>query len=1177
MQFFRSIFPEEPDEDEVNRAMFIILLSMMMAAGPIWMFSPALVRAWWSKGWSRGKEGGKDEASTQEEGEGEGEDEVEALSDKSTGVPLGPGPTVEQPTVANNYKIVPGTFVDHEGSNQESSLDDFGKRFSKYTEQDVANMKASWKKCVDGRLADAVAHKELISQLKVDLINTRRTERRRAAAEAGRADAADVRAAATDARAAVSQAQADTAERKLREVRSQIASSAYFKSNPDDKKIIAQLLSERSLLQRQVNACIESRRRSLLPGELEECQAQLERAKCEASSARKSLLAEQRMNRNVLLRQEKAEKIIHEHGTSASIRCDLKQARATISEQDSVIELQRVALLQHSKNNVELQEGVEKAVEAIKSYKNVFSEKNRTITRQVAELTLCKEKVEESQTRENERISSKQQLQEKYDDLLGQFQMKETLVEISGKALSRCRQLAGKPIPTIETLDIEELKSDAKIKDATIHELKVWLEEARVAMCSMLHIPSGEITVPAITNSRPNELAELLKQVEEKCGNAEAWQNEVFDLRKELNESNLYEYRQEIESLKEYLAISQADLLEARAPKGALKLDNKIKQIVALRQQVEDLKTQLKQTHDAAPSIENASGGHHVESSTKVAELEAASSKAAPSIENASGGHHVELSAKIAELEAASSNQNINIQKLQKENEEFTAKNNDLNDKIQQIQAVNLSLVTKNDELVSEVQQIQAVNTGLVTKNDELVSKVQHIQTVNTDLAKNKDLNTKLAEVASLEKLLASERLQTQEVTRANFATENELKHLRAQLENVEGMQKVALENLHGEGKAVIEKLQQQLNTAQQERANAVAASNSLQIRLADIQRERDAALQAILADNTNSPSVVENNALKQQLADLERHFRDTMNQGNSRMEELTKSLNDKEQTIQGLNSKYAGWGTKSTGNMIPQQKYEEINRENIRLRQENLRLENWKISMQSPNAPGLTAQFKDEQMRRVKCEDRYNKLFPQIEVLRKRLQACEDSKNDTRPTSTTATANLSQVIRMNNALRGEITRNNERYTRQLADLGRDRDGLLQRLSDYQRSGGDTELADCTQALREATTKNAELRAWKDEHAFMVQQQDIMAEAERKIAAAQGDVERAKRDAMSSGFTGTRGVVRKKVEDDEEDDEELKEMASPRKMSKTPRVEDEEVVQDPLGDEDDEDSLFGSQ
>ena len=1034
------------------------------------MFSPALVRAWWSKGWSRGKEVGKDEASTQEADEAMAKTRRFLIS--LLGVPADPGPTVEQPTVANNYKIVPGTFLDHDGSNQESSLDDFGKPFSKYTEQDVANMKASWKKCLDGRLADAIAHKELISQLKAESINTRRTERRRAAAEAGRADAAD-------ARAAVSQAQADTAERKLRELRSQIASSAHFKSNPEDQKIIAQLLSERSSLQRQVKACIESRRRSLLPGELEECQAQLERAKCEASSARKSLLAEQRMNRNVLLRQEKAENIIREHGTSASIRCDLKQARATIAEQDSVIEQQRAALLQHSKNNVELHEGVEMAVKAIKRNNNVFSEENRTITRLVEELKLCKEKVEECQTREKECISSKQHLLENYNYLLN---------KITEGALSRARQLAQKPILTIETLDIErdieELKSDAKIKDATIQMLKGWLEEARVAMCSMLRIPSGKATVPAITNSGPNELAELLKQVEEKCGNAEAWQSEVFDLRKELNESNLYEYRQEIESLKEYLAISQADLFEARAPKEALKSDNKIKQIVALKQQVEDLKTQLKQTHDAAPSIENASGGHHIE-----------------------------LSAKIAELEAASSNQNINIQKLQKENEDLTAKNNDLNDKIQQIQAVNTGLVTKNDGLVSEVQQIQAINTGLetknnelfskvqqiqaintglVTKNDELVSKVQQIQTVNTDLA------AKNGEVASLEKLLASERLQNQEATAASFTRENELKNLRAQLENLESMKKAALENLHGEGKAVIEKLQQQLTTAQQERANAVTASNSLQIRLADVQRERDAALQAILADNTNSPSMVENKALKQQLADLEQHFRNTVNQGNSRMEELTKSLNDKEQTIQGLNSKYAGWGTKSTSNMIPQQKYEDINRENIRLRQENLRLENWKLSMQSPNAPGLTAQLKDEQMRRVKCEDRYNKLFPQIEHLRKKLQACEDSRNDTRPTSTTATANLSQVIQMNNALRGEITRNNERYTRQLADLGRDRDGLLQRLSDYQRSGGDTELADCTQALREATTKNAELQAWKDEHAFMVQQQDIMAEGRKK-------------------------------------------------------------------------------
>ena len=1090
------------------------------------MFSPALVRAWWSKGWSRGKEVGKDEASTQEADEAMAKKRRFLIS--LLGVPADPGPTVEQPTVANNYKIVPGTFLDHDGSNQESSLDDFGKPFSKYTEQDVANMKASWKKCLDGRLADAIAHKELISQLKAESINTRRTERRRAAAEAGRADAAD-------ARAAVSQAQADTAERKLRELRSQIASSAHFKSNPEDQKIIAQLLSERSSLQRQVNACIESRRRSLLPGELEECQAQLERAKCEASSARKSLLAEQRMNRNVLLRQEKAEKIIREHGTSASIRCDLKQARATIAEQDSVIEQQRAALLQHSKNNVELQEGVEMAVKAIKRNNNVFSEENRTITRLVEELKLCKEKVEECQTREKECISSKQHLLENYNYLLN---------KITEGALSRARQLAQKPILTIETLDIErdieELKSDAKIKDATIQMLKGWLEEARVAMCSMLHIPSGKATVPAITNSGPNELAKLLKQVEEKCGNAEAWQNEVFDLRKELNESNLYEYRQEIESLKEYLAISQADLFEARAPKEALKSDNKIKQIVALKQQVEDLKTQLKQTHDAAPSIENASGGHHFE-----------------------------LSAKITELEAASSNQNINIQKLQKENEDLTAKNNDLNDKIQQIQAVNTGLVTKNDGLVSEVQQIQAINTGLVTKNNELVSKVQQIQAINTDLA------AKNGEVASLEKLLASERLQTQEATAASFTKENELKHLRAQLENLESMKKAALENLHGEGKAVIEKLQQQLTTAQQERANAVTASNSLQIRLADVQRERDAALQAILADNTNSPSMVENNALKQQLADLEQHFRNTVNQGNSRMEELTKSLNDKEQTIQGLNSKYAGWGTKSTSNMIPQQKYDEINRENIRLRQENLRLENWKLSMQSPNAPGLTAQLKDEQIRRVKCEDRYNKLFPQIEVLRKKLQACEDSKNDTCPTSTTATANLSQVIQMNNALRGEITRNNERYTRQLADLGRDRDGLLQRLSDYQRSGGDTELADCTQALREATTKNAELQAWKDEHAFMVQQQDIMAEAERKIAAAQGDVERAKRDAMQAGLTGTRGVVRKMVEDEEDDDEELEAMKSPRKLSKVEDEVEEAVDGENDNADDDDDSLFG--
>ena len=363
---------------------------------------------------------------------------------------------------------------------------------------------------------------------------------------------------------------------------------------------------------------------------------------------------------------------------------------------------------------------------------------------------------------------------------------------------------------------------------------------------------------------------------------------------------------------------------------------------------------------------------------------------------------------------------------------------------------------------------------------------------------------------------------------------------MKTQLENAKAVETAALADLHGEGKAVIDNLQQQLVREKKAHENVFNAHSSLRMRAFGIEQERDALKQTVLADTTNNPTAIENTTLRQKIFDL------------------AAAVDAKDQTIAGLNSKYKGHTpTRSTFPTVPQHVYDNISKENTHLRQENLRLKDFQSKLQGPHSPQLSAQLQDEQTRRVKAEDRYNRLFPQIELLRKQLRDCEDSAANTTPTSasSTETANLAQVIQLNNTLRATIIRNNTRSARQLLDLGRDRDQLLQRVSDIQRQGGDTELADLISTVRELSAKNAGLQAWRDEHEFMVQQADVMAEAERKIAAAQGDLEKARKESVDAGF-GTRGTVRKEYEREGE------EKSPPRKESKQLRVEimdDEEL------------------
>lgn len=94
----------------------------------------------------------------------------------------------------------------------------------------------------------------------------------------------------------------------------------------------------------------------------------------------------------------------------------------------------------------------------------------------------------------------------------------------------------------------------------------------------------------------------------------------------------------------------------------------------------------------------------------------------------------------------------------------------------------------------------------------------------------------------------------------------------------------------------------------------------------------------------------------------------------------------------------------------------------------------------------------------------------------------------------------------------------------------------------------DLEVADKTIAARVAEEKITELQACKDEHDFMVQQADVMAEPERKIAAAKGDEALARQQSMAVGW-GSRGTVRKRYENEEDTP------SPPQKGSKQPRVE----------------------
>jgi hypothetical protein len=161
------------------------------------------------------------------------------------------------------------------------------------------------------------------------------------------------------------------------------------------------------------------------------------------------------------------------------------------------------------------------------------------------------------------------------------------------------------PADKAKTDEIKQAGNDPTTSPAEIEQLKSWLEETRVALCWMLGVSSGEPRVPSTEGSKPNELAQLLREVKEKCERAEVWQNTVYDLQKELKESNLADLREEIQTLKECLATSQADLFAAHAPAGPLKADNKIKQIIDLKKQVTNLQSQLSKPQGPAPATED--------------------------------------------------------------------------------------------------------------------------------------------------------------------------------------------------------------------------------------------------------------------------------------------------------------------------------------------------------------------------------------------------------------------------------------------------------------------------------------------------------------------------------------------------------------------------------------------
>jgi hypothetical protein len=87
MECFRSIFPEDPDEDEVNHAMLIGLLATITVAGSIYILSPAQrIRAWWNR----------------------------TAAPTPMAVPV-PTPAPSGPTIADNRAInqnLPGAFVE---------------------------------------------------------------------------------------------------------------------------------------------------------------------------------------------------------------------------------------------------------------------------------------------------------------------------------------------------------------------------------------------------------------------------------------------------------------------------------------------------------------------------------------------------------------------------------------------------------------------------------------------------------------------------------------------------------------------------------------------------------------------------------------------------------------------------------------------------------------------------------------------------------------------------------------------------------------------------------------------------------------------------------------------------------------------------------------------------------
>jgi hypothetical protein len=797
MEFWQSIFREDADEDEVNRIMMAGLVTSVVVAGTAYVYAPRAFRSltsWWNR----------------------------QATSTPTHTPISaptPEPATSGPTVRNNRattQSLPGTFIEQDGDNRDMSPDDFRKLFSQYNEQDVANMKAGWKKCLEGRAADDAACKERTTQLQAEARNARQTERIRVDAEARRARAAETRADMAEARAIKSE---NDLSRHMR----RYTPMDVFSHHPDDKLEITRLKANNQDLQRQLDACMDSRRRSLVPEEVEEFQKQLKKVQEDVSDRDKRLLEEIRKNRNIKLREDKADKIMKEHASSGEIRLRLRRAKEMVNKQKVTNEQQRLDLAQHEKNAAEYQRRIDRLVTNNQAFDDQAKALKGEIKEQKEELRKCKAEVqrlersesglaafdreqletikkwseayEQQKTwRENaekDLVEQKQEViviadafeklrletdkleseadtkdatvarlrkrlvalrsverseldceeckntltllqdwqkmrqnqyrldQKKHADLQAEFRayksttgasqagyiaaaVKTQLDTLQGIVIARgnevkkltdkldalkfvkgtnpdceesCRLLQAEndlfKATTTTVADCEKcsellaevarvtdllakagpnkrlqqiIDQDATIKalqqelvaakananggqqpptvpadlSGEIDQLKIWLEEVRIELSGMVGAPIGEVRIFRKEEFKPNELAQLLRDVQEKCERAEAYQDEVSNLKKEMRESNLADLREEILTLNEQLAAVQAELRNERAPTGgARKPDDKIKKIITLENKLKDSERQRRESESST----NAADIRVAQLEVKVTEL----------------------------------------------------------------------------------------------------------------------------------------------------------------------------------------------------------------------------------------------------------------------------------------------------------------------------------------------------------------------------------------------------------------------------------------------------------------------------------------------------------------------------------------------------------------------------